>query len=212
MASSNQPPNISVMLAEDHTILRDGLKTIIDVQFSMQVVAEAEDGEEAVELYRTHQPDVLLLDLQLPKRDGCEVIHIIRKEDPNARILVLTTFDGDDDIYRSLRAGALGYLLKDVTRQQLIEAIERVYHRERVLPPSLAAKIAARIGEVELTPRETEILQLIADGQSNKTIADNLHRSEGTVKSHVVSILRKLGANGRTEAINIARKRGLLRR
>jgi two-component system NarL family response regulator len=177
----------------------------------MTVVAQAPNGAEAVELWRSHGPDIALLDLRMPVLDGVGAIGRIRAEDPKARILILTTYDGDEDIYRGMRAGAKAYLLKDTPREELLQCIRAVYSGESYIPPAVAAKLASQVSGERLTTREMEILALIARGRSNKAIARELDISEGTVKTHVKSILQKLEAISRTEAVSIGAKRGLVR-
>jgi two-component system, NarL family, response regulator len=203
---------IRVLIADDHPTVRDGLAFAIGMQPDMTVVAEAADGKEAVQLFRERKPDVVLLDLRMPGMDGLEALKSIRSESPDVRALVFTTYDGDEDIYRSLQAGAKGYLLKDSPRQETLRAIRAVAAGEDVLPPALALKVAKRVGKAnELTTRECEVLSYIAKGKSNKEIGAILFVCEGTIKAHVNNILAKLGASGRTEAVTLAIKRGLIR-
>ena len=204
-------PPIRVLIADDHGVVREGLVAMIGRQEEMMVVAQAANGAEAVELWRSHRPDVTLLDLRMPVLDGVGAIGQIRAEDPKARILILTTYDGDEDIYRGMRAGAKAYLLKDTPREELLQCIRAVYHGESYIPPAVAAKLASQVSGERLTGREVEILTLMARGSSNKAIGRELGISEGTVKTHVKSILQKLDATSRTEAASIAAKRGLVR-
>jgi len=169
------------------------------------------NGREAVDLWQKHRPDVTLLDLRMPKLDGVGVINEIRQHNASARIIILTTFEGDEDIYRALRAGARAYLLKDTRLEDLIHCIRIVHDGKNYIPPMIGAKLAERMKGPELSTRELEVLRLMAVGKSNKEIASALFVSEGTVKGHVNHILAKLGANGRTEAARIALKRGLVR-
>ena len=201
---------IRIMLVDDHPIVREGLAAIIDRRPEMTVVAEAGSGLEAVQLYRTHLPDVTLMDLRLPEMDGVTAIATIRKEFNAARILVLTTYDGDEDIYRAMRAGAKGYLLKDLRRESLLEAIQTVHAGKVYLPGHVATKLSERLVSQDLTPREREVLQLIAKGMSNHEIGNALFISEGTVKGHVVNLLEKLEAHDRTQAVTNALKRGII--
>lgn len=202
---------IRVLIAEDHTVVRDGLASIINQQADMQIVGEAGNGRLAVDLWRKHRPDVTLMDLRMPELDGVNAIYEIRAIDPNARIIVLTTYDGDEDIYRGMRAGAKSYLLKDVRREELFQCIREVHAGHAFLPPAVAAKLAERLPAEELTPRELDVLRLLATGKPNKLIGADLTITEVTVKSHVQSVFRKLNVLSRTEAIAVANRRGLLR-
>jgi DNA-binding NarL/FixJ family response regulator len=210
--SSAPAPQIRVLIADDHAVVREGLAAMINRQPDMRVVAEAPDGIDAVRQWSEHRPDVALADLRMPRLDGVGFISQVRALDPKARILILTTFDGDEDIYRGMRAGAKAYLLKDAPREQLLDCIRAVHAGATFLPPDVAAKLAAQVSGERLTDREQEILALMADGQSNKAIARKLGISEGTVKTHVKSVLFKLGATSRTEAAAIAARRGLVQR
>jgi len=202
---------IRVLVADDHTVVRDGLVAIIQQEKDMEVVAETGDGHQAVELWKKHKPDVTLMDLRMPELDGVNAIYEIRAADPNARIIVLTTFDGDEDIYRGMRAGAKSYLLKDVRREELFQCIRDVHAGKTFVPPAIACKLAERLNAEVLTPRELEVLRLVADGKPNKLIGSDLAITEVTVKSHVQSVFRKLNVLSRTEAIAVANRRGLLR-
>jgi two-component system NarL family response regulator len=177
----------------------------------MTVIAEANDGREAVELFRHHGPDVTLLDLRMPQMDGVNAIVAIRQEFPEARIIVLTTYDGDEDIYRALQAGAKAYLLKDTEREPLLECIRSVHEGKTCLSSRVAEKLADRLHRSELTDRELEVLNLMAAGKSNKEVASALCVAEATVKAHVNNILHKFGVNGRTEAVTSAIRRGIVR-
>jgi len=201
---------IRILIAEDHTVVRDGLVAIIKQQPDMDVVAEAGGGEQAVELWKAHRPDVTLMDLRMPGLEGVDAIYAIRAVDPNARIVVLTTFDGDEDIYRGMRAGAKSYLLKDVRREELFQCIREVHAGKTVIPAAVAAKLAERLPAEELSPRELEVLRLLAEGKPNKLIGAALSITEVTVKSHVQALFRKLNVLSRTEAIAVANRRGLL--
>jgi two-component system NarL family response regulator len=201
---------IRILIAEDHTVVRDGLAAIIKQEQDMDVVAEAGDGQQAVDLWKTHRPDVTLMDLRMPGLDGVDAIYAVRACDPNARIVVLTTFDGDEDIYRGMRAGAKSYLLKDVRREELFQCIREVHAGRTFVPPAIAAKLAERLPAEELTPREREVLRLLAEGKPNKLIGAALSISEVTVKSHVQAVFRKLNVLSRTEAIAVANRKGLL--
>lgn len=201
---------IRILIAEDHTVVRDGLVAIIKQEQDMDVVVETGDGHQAVELWKRHRPDVTLMDLRMPGLDGVNAIYGIRAADPNARIVVLTTFDGDEDIYRAMRAGAKSYLLKDIRREELFQCIREVHAGRTFVPPAIAAKLAERLPAEELTPRELEVLSLLAEGKPNKRIGAALAISEVTVKSHVQSVFRKLNVLSRTEAIAVANRKGLL--
>ena len=201
---------IRILIAEDHTVVRDGLVAIIKQQPDMDVVAEAGGGEQAVELWKAHRPDVTLMDLRMPGLEGVDAIYAIRAVDPNARIVVLTTFDGDEDIYRGMRAGAKSYLLKDVRREELFQCIREVHAGKTVIPAAVAAKLAERLPAEQLSPRELEVLRLLAEGKPNKLIGAALSITEVTVKSHVQALFRKLNVLSRTEAIAVANRRGLL--
>lgn len=210
-AMPGKSPNvIRVLLAEDHIVVRDGLAAIINQEDDMTVVAEAGDGNEAVALWKTHNPDVILMDLRMPGLSGVNAIYELRAADPDARIIILTTFDGDEDIYRAMRAGAKAYLLKDVKREELFRCIREVHAGRFFLLPNVAAKLAGRQCGEELTPRELEVLRLLADGKPNKVIAMDLGIGEVTVKSHVRAIFTKLNVLSRTEAIAAANRSGLI--
>src|SRR5271163_2478384 len=202
---------IRILIADDHTVVRDGLVAIVKQERDMDVVAETGDGRRAVELWKKHKPDVTLMDLRMPELDGVNAIYEIRAAEPNARVIVLTTFDGDEDIYRGMRAGAKSYLLKDVRREELFQCIRDVHAGRTFVPPAIACKLAERLNAEVLTPRELEVLRLVADGKPNKLIGSDLAITEVTVKSHVQSVFRKLNVLSRTEAIAVANRRGLLR-
>jgi DNA-binding NarL/FixJ family response regulator len=202
--------SIRVLLADDHPIVREGLAALINRRPDMTVIAEAGTGREAVELFLEQRPDIALIDLRMPDMDGVAAILDIRTAVPTARIIVLTTFDGDEDIYRALRAGAKGYLLKDAPREDLLECIRRVHQGATYLPSPLAAKLAERLTASELSARELEVLRLMAAGKTNRQIAGVLFVAEGTVKVHVNNILHKLGVSARTEAVAVALKRGIV--
>ena len=210
---SAQPSDlVRALLADDHAVVLEGLVAMIGRQPDMAVVAEADDGPEAVEMWRTHQPDVGLVDLRMPALDGVGVITEIRRTDPTARVIILTTYDTEEDIYQAIRAGARGYLLKDARRAEVLDAIRRVHAGETLLPPQLTAKLAHRVTDDSLTERERAVLGLLADGKSNREIGLEIHIEESTVKSHLKSIFAKLHAVSRTEAVTVAMRRGLLRR
>ncbi|MCI0446386.1 response regulator transcription factor [bacterium] len=202
--------SIKIMIVDDHPVVREGLSRIIVSESGMEVIAEAETGAEALKQYRKLRPDIVLLDMRMPEMTGIQTIEAIRKEFSNARIIVLSTYDLEEDIYLSLQAGARGYILKDSPRNELLASIRRVHAGERVIPPTIATRLAERIGGNELTAREFEVLKLIVNGKSNKQIGDDLGISEGTVKSHVNNILDKLGVTDRTQAVSVALKRGIV--
>lgn len=204
------PRPIRIMCVDDHEVLRQGLTAVIAAQPDMQVVAEAADGQAAVELFRQHQPDVTLMDLRLPQVSGSEAIARIRRESPQARILVLTTYDGIEDIHRALHAGARGYLLKDTLRRELVEAVRTVHRGGLWVSPPVAQRLAESVHHSALTPREREILGCIVRGLSNKEIAVELGVSEGTVRIHVSHVLEKLGVSDRTQAAVAAIERGIV--
>ncbi len=202
---------IRVLIADDHPALREGLSALLERQTDLQVVAMAADGQEAVTLVRTHQPDVVLMDLRMPCLEGADAVTAICGEWPEARIIILTTYDGDEDIYRALRAGAKGYLLKDAPCEELFTAIRQVHRGQKYIMSQVAQKLTDRFQSSELTDRELEVLQLLVQGNTNRDISEALCVAEGTVKFHVRNILDKLGAGDRTQAVTIALKRGLAR-
>ncbi len=201
---------IRVLVVDDQRLVRQGLMAMLNRVADMTVVAEAANGQEAVSLFNELRPDVALIDLRMPVMDGVRAIETIRTQHPNAHLIVLTTFDGDEDIYRGLRAGAKAYLLKDAALEELLETIRQVNQGKTCIPPIIAAKLAERVGERELTSRELEVLRLMSDGKSNREIATALSITEGTVKAHVNNVLGKLNVSGRTEAVTLALKRGII--
>lgn len=201
---------IRILIADDHPIVREGVAAMIERRPDMQVVGEVSNGKEAVAAYAELRPDVTLMDLRMPEMSGTEAIVEIRKKHPGAQIIVLTTYDTDENIFRGLRAGAKAFLLKDAPRERLMDAIRAVASGQSHIPPEIAAKLATRMSSPELTRRETEVLQLIAGGNSNLEIGNMLCISEGTVKSHVNSILSKMGVSDRTQAVTQAVRRGLV--
>ncbi len=205
----SQPSVIRVLLVDDHPIVQRGLVAIINEESDMAVISRAKDGIEAIELFRQEQPDVTLMDLRMPQMGGVEAITAICAEFNTARIIVLTTYDGDEDIYRGLRAGAKGYLLKDCKPNDLRAAIRTVHEGRQYIPPHVGAKLAQRMNNPELTDRELEVLRLVAQGMSNLQISAALRITESTVKSNINHILSKLGAKDRTQATIIALKRGI---
>ncbi len=202
---------IRILIADDHPAMREGLSALLERQPDFEVVALARDGKEAIALYRQHLPNVLLLDLSMPGMDGTDVITAVRAEFAHARIMILTTFDGDEDIYRALRAGACGYLLKDVPSQELFTGIRHVHAGQKYLMSQVAYKLTDRFQGSELTERELEVLKLMVQGKSNCEISTDLNVVEGTVKFHVRNILQKLGVSDRTQAVIAALKRGFFR-
>ena len=207
----NQFRSIRILVAEDHEIVRDGICAIINQQEDMTVIAEAENGERAVQLYQKHQPDVVLMDLRMPVLEGVDAIAKIKSEFELAKIIVLTTYDTDEDIYRGLQAGAKGYLLKDISAEILATAIRTVNRGKKYVPSEVAMKLAERITTTELTNREMEVLRLLTKGNSNYEIGSILKITEGTVKFHVNNILSKLSVGDRTQAVITGLKRGLTR-
>ncbi|MFB3904490.1 MAG: response regulator [Acidobacteriota bacterium] len=201
---------IRVMIVDDHFMVRVGLGAIINSQPDMTVMAEGRNGFEAVELYEKHQPDVTLLDLRLPGLDGVKVIGEIIKKFPQARIIVISTYGGDEDIFRAMRAGARTYFMKHVDGQELVNAIRAVHAGECPLPPDVASLLIARMRRTELSPREMEVFELLVRGMSNKEIANQLNISEGTVRVHVSHVLPKLGCTDRAQAIAEAFRRGIV--
>jgi two-component system NarL family response regulator len=202
--------SIRVLVVEDHHVVRQGLVALLNVVDGLEVVGEAADGVEAIAQFRKHRPDITLVDLRLPRLSGVEVISRIRMETPQARFIVLTTYDGDEDIYRALQAGAKAYLLKGMTSEELIATIRMVHEGRSYIPPEIAQKLAARMGTEELTPREFDVLEQIVRGKSNKEIATELEISEATVKTHINSLLSKLNVTDRTQAATAALQRGIV--
>jgi len=209
--SDMQPePPIRVLMVDDHPLMREGVAAVLEGQEDMTVAGEASNGSEALESYRALKPDVTLMDLQMPGMNGIDAIRAIRREFPEARIIVLTTYDGDILASRALKAGAAGYLLKSMLRRDLVDTIRIVHSGKRRIPPEIAQSLAEHQADDLLTEREIDVLQLVAAGRSNKIVADELSISEETVKSHMKSIMSKLAANDRTHAVTIAMKRGIL--
>jgi DNA-binding NarL/FixJ family response regulator len=210
MSAQRQSPSIRILTVDDHQLLREGIAAVLEGQEDMTLVAQATNGREAVESFRRLRPDVTLMDLRMPDMSGIEAITAIRGEFPDARIIVLTTYAGDAQAAAALKAGAVGYLLKNLVRKELIETIRAVHGGKRRIPPEIATEIAEHVADDQLTGREIEVLRRVAAGKSNKLIAAELDISEGTVKTHMKSILPKLDASDRTHAVMIALKRGIL--
>ncbi len=204
------PKPIRILVVEDHFLVRIGLATAVEGEADLVIAGEAENGAQALERYRALQPDVVIMDLRLPSMDGVEVTRQLRLEAPEARVLMLTSFQGEQDVHRALQAGALGYVLKDMPRELLLQAIRAVRAGERFIPPQIATLVANRRAEEALSPRELEVLRLIAKGRSNKEVGSALFITEGTVKAHVVHILGKLHAIDRTQAVTTALRRGVI--
>jgi DNA-binding NarL/FixJ family response regulator len=201
---------IGVLSVDDHPLLREGIAALVNAESDMKLVAEATNGQEGIEKFRLYRPDVTLMDLQMPALNGIEAIIGIRGEFPNARIIVLTTYAGDVQVLRALKAGARGYILKGQVHRELLDTIRAVHAGQKRIPPEVAAELAEHTAEDDLTSREIDVLRLIATGNANKQIAGQLFISEETVKSHVTNILAKLGANDRTHAVTIGLKRGII--
>jgi DNA-binding NarL/FixJ family response regulator len=207
---NKETKTIRILTADDHALLRQGIGALVAIEPDMELVAQASTGREAIEEFRRHQPDITLMDLQMPDISGIEAIIAIRSEFPDARIVVLTTYTGDVQVVRALKAGARGYLLKGNVHTDLLETIRAVHAGRKRIPPEVAAELAMHTTEEQLTERELEVLKLIAKGNANKEIAAQLAVAEDTVKKHVTSILEKLAANDRTHAVTIGLKRGII--
>jgi two-component system NarL family response regulator len=204
-------PCARVLVVDDHALFRTGVANIINQESDLTVVGEAGNGAEAVDAFDRHHPDVTLLDLRMPVMEGVEAVRRIRERDPQARVIVLTTYDTDEDISRALKAGAKAYVLKDISAEALVSCIHDVLAGKTYLAPAAAAKLAEGVTRVQLTPREMATLRLMADGRANKEIASELGISERTVKTHLGHLFEKLGVTSRTEAIKVATRRGLVR-
>ena len=201
---------IRILLADDHHVLREGIRALAADERDMEFVAEASSGKEAIEEFRKHRPDVVLMDLQMPDMNGIDAMIAIRNDFPDARFIILTTYAGDVQISRSLKAGARAYLLKSLLRRELLDTIRAVHAGQKRIPAEIAGQIADHLADDSLTYREIDVLRLIAAGNANKIVADKLSITEETVKGHVKSILSKLGANDRTHAVTIGLKRGII--
>jgi len=207
---SSSPEPIRVLVADDHPLIREGIGALIQTQADLRVIAEASTGRQAIEEFRRHVPDVTLMDLQMPDIDGVEATRLIREEFPKARIVVLTTYAGDVLAFRALKAGAQAYLLKNDVRKDLLDRIRAVHRGEKHIHSTVASQLAEHAVDDELTRREVEVLSLVAAGKSNRSIADDLSISEETVKVHVSNIMSKLAVSGRTHAVTLAIKRGII--
>lgn len=201
---------IRILTVDDHPLLRKGIAALVNGEPDLKLVAEASNGKEAIEAFRSHRPDVTLMDLQMPELDGLATIEAIRREYPDARIIVLTTYQGDTQVLRALKAGARGYVLKGYVHKELLDAIRAVHAGQKRIPPEIAAELAEHATDDALTEREIAVLRLVSSGNSNKEIAERLSVVEATVKSHVTSILSKLGANDRAHAVTIGLQRGII--
>ena len=206
----SQSTKIRVLIVDDHSLVAEGLANIINYDPEMTVVAQAEDGQQAIYRYREHQPDVTLMDLRMPRMGGVEAITAICTEFKSARIIVLTTYDGDEDIYRGLRVGAQGYLLKDAKPNELLNAIRIIHSGQHYVSPTVARKLVERMNNPVISERELEVLRLMAQGLSNQDIGTALNIGESTVKSHVTHILSKLGVSDLTQAVIVSIRRGLV--
>lgn len=207
---SDDLKSIRILTVDDHPVVRNGIAGLVQDQPDMLLVGEASNGREAIQQFRAHQPDVTLMDLQMPEMSGVDAIIAIRDQFPRARIIVLTTYTGDVQVVRALKAGAQGYLIKNLLHKELLDAIRRVHSGKKILTPELSCEVASHAADDSLTPAEISVLRLIAEGNANKQIAAQLSISEETVKSRVKNILSKLGANDRTQAVTIALKRGII--
>ena len=207
---STNPNLIRILTVDDHPLLREGIVALVKAETDMKIVAEASDGEEAVQQFRRHRPDVTLMDIQMPKLNGIEAISRIRNEFPGAKIIVLSTYSGDVQVLHAIKAGARGYIVKGRVHRELLDAIRSVHAGHKRIPPEIAAELAEHAADDSLSSREIDVLRLIAAGNANKQIADKLSIEETTVKSHISSILSKLSANDRTHAVTIGLQRGII--
>jgi DNA-binding NarL/FixJ family response regulator len=207
---NSAPQAIRVLCVDDHPLVRKGIASILANEADMQLVGEAGDGCEAVEAFRLHRPDITLMDLRMPNMDGIEATRLIRRENPEARIIALTSYDGDQEIYRSLEAGVRGYILKEMVHTEIVRAIRVVHSGKRLIPPEVAERLSEYFPQVTLTLREIEVLAFVARGLANKEIGAQLGTTTGTVKMHLQNILGKLGASDRTHAVTLAVRRGII--
>jgi DNA-binding NarL/FixJ family response regulator len=210
MMTDTTTQTVRVLCVDDHPLVRKGIASILNNEPDMQLVAEAGNGRDAVAMFKAHQPDVTLMDLRMPEMDGIEAARQIRAESPDAKIIALTSFDGDQEIYRALEAGVRGYLLKEMVHTEVVRAIRLVHAGKRLMPPEVAERLTDYFPKAALTPREVEVLSLVAAGLANKEIASKLGTADGTVKIHVQNILSKLNASDRTHAVTIAIQRGII--
>ena len=206
----SKEPQIRILSVDDHPLLREGLAAMIDSQSDMVLVAQASNAQEAIQQFRKHQPDITLMDLRLPDQSGIDAMVAVRAEFPEARVIVLTTFEGDVEIQRALQAGARGYILKSMPAKELMEAIRQVHLGKKLIPPQVAAHLAEHLGDEALTEREIDVLNQVAKGNRNRDIAQKLSITEETVKVHIKHIMDKLGANDRTQAVSIGLRRGII--
>ena len=207
---SPEPGLIRILTVDDHPLLRKGIAALVNPEPDMKLIAEASNGSEAIEMFRSHRPDVTIMDLQMPGMGGIEAIHRILSEFPNARIIVLTTYTGDVQVVRAIQGGARAYILKGHVHRELLETIRAVHAGQKRIPQEIAVQLVEHVSDEALSPREIDVLRLIAAGNANKQIADRLSIGEASVKSHVANILSKLGANDRTHAVTLGLKRGII--
>jgi DNA-binding NarL/FixJ family response regulator len=210
MTTDTTTQTVRVLCVDDHPLVRKGIASILSNEPDMKLVAEAGNGQDAVAMFKAHHPDVTLMDLRMPNMDGIEAARQIRAESPDAKIIALTSFDGDQEIYRALEAGVRGYLLKEMVHTEVVRAIRLVHSGKRLMPPEVAERLTDYFPKAALTPREVEVLALVAAGLANKEIAAKLGTADGTVKIHVQNILSKLNASDRTHAVTIAIQRGII--
>lgn len=211
MEQQSDTTTIRVLCADDHSLVRKGIASILSNESDVKLVAEAGNGREAVEQFRLHKPDVTLMDIRMPELDGIAAAKEILRESPDAKVIALTSYDGDQEIYRALEAGVKGYLLKEMVHTEVLRAIRVVHAGKRLMPPEVAERLTEYFPQAALSPREVEVLSLVAKGLSNKEISEKLGTASGTIKIHVQNILAKLGASDRTHAVTIAVQRGIFR-